>query len=277
MSATKDLNTSFPSLGFIGGGNMAGAILKGTVGRGMLDAGRVMVCDLLAERREELGRELGIETTDSVEQVIKQCEAVVLAIKPQQMHAVLTAIAPHTHPGQLFISIAAGVRLEKISEQLGDGVQLVRVMPNTPALVGEGAAGVAAGPGVPPEKLAGVLALFAAVGKAVEVSEDDLDAVTAISGSGPAYCFRFMETMIESGVELGLTPEVATELTLQTFLGAARLALDSDESPARLRERVTSPGGTTQAALEKFEAQGLPEALRAGVLRAAERSRELSQ
>ena len=277
MKAARTLDAYFPSLGFIGGGNMASAILKGTVGRGQLSAQRVWVCDLLTERREQLEAELGVNTTGQLPELLTRCEAIVLCVKPQQMEAVLEAVAPHVRSGQVFISIAAGVPLAKFSSALGTGVRLIRVMPNTPALVGEGAAGVAAGPGASAEDLAGVLALFAAVGTAAEVTEAQLDAVTAISGSGPAYCFRMMEVMIDAGVEMGLSREVASELTLQTFLGAARLALGSEESPAALRERVTSPGGTTQAALETFEREGLPAALRAGILRAAERSRELSK
>jgi pyrroline-5-carboxylate reductase len=275
MSAT--LQQLIPTLGFLGAGNMAGAILKGTVGRGLLAPQNAWACDVLPDKLATLHTELGIGTTQDPLELVRNARTIVLATKPQDLLAGLNRIAAEITPDHCLISIAAGLPLELLAAHLPAGTRLVRVMPNTPALVGAGAAGVAAGPSAHPEDLQAALALFSAVGLACEVREGQLDAVTAVSGSGPAYVFRMMELMIEAGKELGLSTEVAQQLTLQTFLGAARLAEASPETPATLRERVTSKGGTTAAALGVFEAQGLGEIYKAGIRQAAVRSRELAE
>ena len=271
------LQNAFSTLGFIGAGNMAGAILRGTVGRGLLDGHRVYACDVSKEKVEEIAAELGIQTAGSARELTQQAEAILLAVKPQALAELLTEIASLITPRHLIISIAAGVSLETMAALLPSGTRIVRVMPNTPALVGAGAAGVAPGAHATAADLEATLALFRAVGQAEEVPESLMHAVTALSGSGPAYVFRCMEIIIATGIEMGLTPEISRALTLQTFLGSAMLASQSAEDPEELRKRVTSPNGTTAAALEAFESQGLPKVLRAGVLSARDRSIALSQ
>lgn len=271
------LSSFFPSLGFIGAGNMAGALLRGTVGRGLLAPSGVWACDVVEEKLRGLRLELELQITGDVRQVLERTESIVLAVKPQDSLAVLDAIRDRVTPRHRIISIVAGKTTATLGEHLPAGTRLVRVMPNTPSLVGLGATGVAAGAHATAEDLAATLELFRAVGIAYEVKESDIDAVTALSGSGPAYVYRFMEVMAEAGEAMGLDPEVSRQLTLQTFLGGVRMAMESSESLPELRRRVTSPGGTTAAALAVFEEQGLPEALKAGILRARERSIELSQ
>ena len=267
----------FPTLGFIGAGNMAGALLRGTVGRGLLPGASVWACDVVDDKLQTLRQELGIQTAADARAVLAHADSVVLAVKPQDSLAVLDSIRDLVKPGQRIISIVAGKTTATLGEHLPAGTRLVRVMPNTPSLVGLGATGVAAGQHATAEDLAATLELFRAVGIAYEVEEKDIDAVTALSGSGPAYVYRFMEIMAEAGEAMGLDPEASRALTLQTVLGAARMAIDSGEALPELRRRVTSPGGTTAAALEVFDEKGLAEVLQAGIIRARERSVELSQ
>ena len=271
------LTQHFPTLGFLGAGNMAGALLRGTVGRGLLAPGSVWTCDIDPARREDLARELGVHATGDASELARRTRTIVLAVKPQVVPEALDALRGHVGGDHLLISIAAGIPTDALAARLGDAVRWMRVMPNTPALVGAGAAAVARGPRATDADAAAALALMEAVGLAVEVDERDLDAVTALSGSGPAYVFRVMEILTETAVEMGLEADVARRLTLQTVLGAARLAAESDETPKELRRRVTSPGGTTEAALAVFAERGLDNVLRAGLLRARDRSRELAR
>jgi pyrroline-5-carboxylate reductase len=273
----SSLESCFSTLGFLGAGNMAGAILRGTVGRELLPSGRAWACDVLEEKLAGLNRELGIQVTQDPRTLVANAKSIVLAVKPQDSLQLLDAIRDKVTPEHLIISIVAGKATQTLGEHLPEGTRIVRVMPNTPALIGTGAAGVAAGKHATAADLQATLALFGAVGIAYEVKEQDLDAVTALSGSGPAYVFRFMEIMVEAGVAMGLKPEVAEALTLQTVLGAAQLAIQSSDSLTELRRRVTSPGGTTAAALAVFEEKGLADVLIAGLLRARDRSIELSQ
>jgi pyrroline-5-carboxylate reductase len=271
------LASLIPSLGFVGAGNMATALLRGTVARALLPADRFWASDVNADALAALAAELSIHTTDDNAELIGATRVVVLAVKPQILPGLLDAVGAQFTPDHLVISIAAGIPLARIAERVTPGTRLVRVMPNTPSLVGTGAAGVAAGPGATANDMATVLALFEAVGLAVAVDETQIDAVTALSGSGPAYAFRLMELMSEAGCELGLPREVADQLAVQTVLGAGKLAAESDETPAALRERVTSPGGTTAAALAEFERRGLGDTIRAGLTAARDRSVELSK
>ena len=271
------LQEYFPTLGFLGAGNMAEAILRGTVGRGALRSNSAWACDVLADKLQTFADELGIQTTDRPADLFDAAGSIVLAVKPQDLPAALDSIADRVTPDHLLISIAAGMPLSKIAQHLPEATRLVRVMPNTPALVGTGAAAVAAGTHATDRDRYAALALFGAVGVACEVDEAAMDAVTALSGSGPAYVFRFMEILKEAGIEMGLEPAIAQKLTLQTFLGAARLAVESGEEPAELRRRVTSKGGTTAAALAIFEANDLAGVFRSGVLAARDRSIELAK
>lgn len=265
-----------PELGFIGAGNMAGALIRGIVSGGVANAERIHAFDIDAARTSALADSPGIQVASSPADVLARAPVIVLAVKPQQMLALLGELSAAATADHLMISIAAGLTTRRLAQALHTPARWMRVMPNTPALVGAGAAGVARGPAATEDDLQLTLALMGAVGVAIAVDEVQLDAVTAVSGSGPAYVFRFMEIMQATAEELGLSADVARELTLQTFLGAGRLARESDEPPAELRRRVTSPGGTTAAALETFDARGLADAFAAGIRRARERSIELS-
>ena len=272
------MNDAFPiaTLGFIGAGNMAGAIIRGIIARGLMPADRIHACDKDEARLKELRQATRIGTTADAPGLLGASDAVVLAVKPQDLPGVLDAMAPAVEPRHLLISIAAGVRLATIAARLPAGTRLVRVMPNSPALVGLGAAGVAAGPSATEEYTRAARGLFEAVGIAVALPEEALDAVTALSGSGPAYVFRLMELMTSAGVALGLDAVTAHQLTLQTVRGAAELAAQSGELPAELRWRVTSPGGTTAAALDAFEARDFAGLILAGLTAARDRSIELA-
>lgn len=266
------------TIGFIGGGNMAEALIRGIIAAGVCAPRAIFVSDIRAERLAELAGRYGVVPCDTNRQVVERSATVVLSVKPQVMAEALQSIKDSPTAHRLFISIAAGVKIAKIAGVLGD-VPVIRVMPNTPALVGAGASAVFAN-----EKaealLDRALSIFGAVGKAVVVREEDLiDAVTAVSGSGPAYFFLLMELMIETAVALGLPPEVAKDLVLQTAKGAGLLAVEADqngESPAVLRRKVTSPHGTTEAALKVFAGHDFPRLVAAALTAARDRSRELS-
>lgn len=266
------------TIGFVGGGNMAEAVIKGILSAGVYEAGEVYVSDVLAERREYLAGEYGVQKAGSNGELAGEVDILVLSVKPQKMAEALESIKSSVKEGVLIISIAAGVKAAGIAAGLGD-VAIVRVMPNTPALIGEGASSLFAN-----EKAKGRLEeaerIFSAVGKAVVVEEEGLiDAVTAVSGSGPAYYFLLMEQMIEAAVKLGLDEGAAKELVLQTAKGAALLAAEAergDEGPAELRRKVTSPGGTTEAALKVFSEGGFGALVEKAIKRAYERSGELS-
>ncbi|MHC5162286.1 MAG: pyrroline-5-carboxylate reductase [Planctomycetota bacterium] len=266
------------TIGFIGGGNMAQAILEGILKAGLFEKDAVWVSDVRPDRLDELNAQYGVRgTADNVE-LTQHADVVVLAVKPQVMADVLVGIAGTLKQAALVISIAAGITTDSIRAKLGN-VQIVRVMPNTPALVGAGASGLY-NAGATEEGLKTALDIFSSVGKAVVVENEDLiDAVTAVSGSGPAYYFLLMEEMIKSGVELGLTEEDAKTLVLQTAKGAALLAESAQqrgEGPTVLRQKVTSPGGTTEAALKVFAERDVSVMVQEALIAARNRGRELS-
>jgi pyrroline-5-carboxylate reductase len=261
------------SVGTIGAGNMAEAILRGLVEAG-LPPQRLVASDPVDERRALLAGQLGIRTTARNAEVVEGAEVVVIAVKPQQLDEALAGLPPDAHP--LYLSIVAGCRLERLRALLGDGSRLVRSMPNTPALIGAGISALAAEPGLDPDDLDRAAAVLEAVGEVVRVPEAQLDAVTGLSGSGPAYVYALIEALTEAGVAEGLPADVAGRLSAQTVLGAARLVRASGESPARLREKVSSPGGTTLAGLGALEKGGFRSALVAAVRAATERSKELA-
>ncbi len=266
------------TIGFIGSGNMAEALIRGIVTAGVYAPQRIYVSDIRPERLQELAGKYGVVACDTNVRVVERAATVVLSVKPQVMNEALQSIKEVPTTGRLFISIAAGIRVAKIAGALGD-VPIIRVMPNTPALVGEGASVLFANDRARP-RLEQALSIFAAVGKAVVVQEEGLiDAVTAVSGSGPAYFFLLMEAMIEAAGMLGLPPDVAKDLVLQTAKGAGLLAAEADrngESPAVLRRKVTSPHGTTEAALKVFAAHDFQKLVVDAVTAARDRSRELS-
>jgi pyrroline-5-carboxylate reductase len=266
------------TIGFIGGGNMAQALLTGILKAGLYHANHIWVSDVRLEQLDVLKDLYGIHTTADNKELTAQADVIVLSVKPQVMGEVLDGIAGTLKEGVLVISIAAGITTNSIREKLGD-VQVVRVMPNTPALVGTGASGLY-NAGATEEGLKAALDIFSSVGKAIVVEDESLiDAVTAVSGSGPAFFFLLMEEMITAGVELGLTAETAKTLVLQTAKGAALLAesaQEQSEDPAALRQKVTSPGGTTEAALKTFSAEGFEVIVKKALRAARDRGRALS-
>lgn len=261
-------------LGVIGAGNMAEAILRGVLRSSVLSHSVIAASDPDLSRRQLLTRELGIECVGD-NRSAAGCPRVLLAVKPQVMGAVLAEIAPAVGEDATVISIAAGITTSFLDEKLGGRGRLVRVMPNTPMLVGAGMTALAAGPRADDSDLRWAEHLFSASGETCVVDEPLIDAVTAVSGSGPAYFFYLIEAMIAAGVAEGLLPDVAAQLALQACKGAAALLAETSDAPEVLRARVTSPGGTTQRAIETLDAAGVKARLTEAVRAAAARSREL--
>ncbi len=255
---------------------MAEALLRGVISANLVGHNAVVVSDPQFSRRQFFTRELGV-TTEPDNNIPAHCPRIILAVKPQIMAEVLDGIAGAVNPDATIISIAAGIRSQFISDHLGGKGRIVRVMPNTPMLVGTGVSAVAAGPGADDADLAWAEKLFAACGKTVRVAEELIDAVIAVSGSGPAYFFYLIEAMVAAGVAEGLDRDMASALAIQTCRGAGELLTRTGDPPEVLRARVTSPGGTTQAAVESMDSAGVKDALIAAFRTAAERSRELGK
>jgi pyrroline-5-carboxylate reductase len=266
------------TIGLIGGGNMAQALLTGILKAGLYHASHIWVSDVRGEQREILRDLYGLHATADNKELTRHADIVLLAVKPQVMAGVLDGIAGTLKEGVLVISIAAGITTEAIRAKLGQ-VQVIRVMPNTPALVGAGACGLF-NAGASEDHLKAAMDICNSVGTSIVVEDESLmDAVTAVSGSGPAYFFLLMEEMIKAGVKLGLTEETAKTLVLQTAKGAALLAeaaQSDNEDPAVLRQKVTSPGGTTEAALKIFTEKGISQIVNEALTAARDRGRELS-
>ena len=266
------------TIGFIGSGNMAEAIIKGILSANVYNPENIFVSDIRNERLEFLAKNYEVKTYKDNSELTSQVQTLVLSVKPQNMTDVLGGIKQSIDSVKLVISIAAGIKVEKIASVLGN-IAIIRVMPNTPALIGQGASALYANERAM-QLLEQALSIFSSVGKAVVVEEEELiDAVTAVSGSGPAYYFLLMEEMIKAGVELGLPEDIAKDLVLQTAKGAGLLASEADkndESPAILRKKVTSPGGTTEAALKVFTEGNFGSLVSAALKKANDRSIELS-
>jgi len=266
------------TIGFVGSGNMAEALIKGILTANIYAPENVFISDIRAERLKFLVEKYNVISIESNAELAAKVETIVLSIKPQNMTDALGSIKDALGDETLVISIAAGIKVANIAAVLGD-IAIVRVMPNTPALIGEGASALFANERAKP-MLADARSIFSSVGRAVVVDDEDLiDAVTAVSGSGPAYYFLLTEEMIKAGVELGLPEDVAKELVLQTAKGAGLLAVDADkndQSPAVLRQKVTSPGGTTEAALKVFAANNFSRLITDALTAACDRSKELS-
>ncbi len=265
-------------IGFIGSGNMAEALIKGIIAARVYKPENIVLSDIREERLEFLAGKYDVKVCRENSKLASEVETLILSVKPQKMNEALNSIKDAIGSVKLVISIAAGIRIAKISSILGD-IAIVRVMPNTPALIGEGAAALFANKLAKP-MLDKALAIFSSVGKAVVVEDEGLiDAVTALSGSGPAYFFLLMEEMIKAGIELGLPEETAKDLVLQTAKGAGLLAFEADKnmaSPGALRKKVTSPGGTTEAAVKVFTDGNFGPLVTAALKRACQRSKELS-
>lgn len=263
-------------IAFIGGGNMARSLIGGLLRKGT-PATTIAVAEPNGEARAALTADFCVRGFASNSEAARDAGTWVLAVKPQVMDAVLAELAPLASAGPLVVSIAAGVPIGRIQAALGSGARVVRTMPNTPALIGAGVSGLCAAANVSAADRGRTEALLAAAGATAWIADEALmDVVTAISGSGPAYFFLLIESLIAAGMEQGLAPEVARTLATQTALGAARMAIESGEDAAALRQRVTSPGGTTEAALASFEREGFRAIVGRAVAAATRRGRELA-
>jgi len=262
------------TVAIIGAGVMGETLLSGLI-RGGRDVADLAVGEKRPERAAELREKYGVRVVSNIEAAT--AETVVLVVKPQDMTDVLAEISGHLRPGQLVVSLAAGITTALIEKHIPDGVAVVRVMPNTPALVDEGMAAISPGSHCDEEHLAVAESLLATTGRVVRVPEKQQDAVTAISGSGPAYLFFVVEAMIEAGVHLGLPRTTATELVVQTVVGSAKLLRETGTHPTVLREQVTSPGGTTAAAIRELEDHKVRAAFITAMEAARDRSRALAE
>jgi pyrroline-5-carboxylate reductase len=261
-------------IGFIGGGNMAEALIKGLLAGGV-PATSIYVAEPYAERSNFLAERYAVRCGDANTAVVADSDIVILAIKPQVAENVLKGLRNIETAGKLFISIMAGVKIAAIEGAFPGEVRVVRVMPNTPALVLEASSAIACGAFASPEDISVALSIFELVGKAWQLEEKLMDAVTGLSGSGPAYVLTFIEALSDAGVKNGLPRDVATGLAAQTVFGTAKLLLETHEHPAVLRDKVTSPGGTTIAGLHALEKAGFRGTLINAVDAATARSREL--
>ena len=263
-------------IAFIGAGNMAASLIGGLRAKG-LDAAQIRASDPGEETRARVSAEHGIEVFADNADAIQGVDVIVLAVKPQAMKAVCEAIRPNLKPNQLVVSIAAGITCASMNNWLG-AQPIVRCMPNTPALLRQGVSGLFATSEVSAEQRQQAEELLSAVGIALWLNEEQqLDAVTAVSGSGPAYFFLLIEAMTAAGVKLGLPADIAAQLTVQTALGAAHMAVASDVDAAELRRRVTSPAGTTEAAIKSFQAGGFEALVEQALGAAAHRSAEMAE
>ena len=260
-------------LAIFGGGKIGEALLSGLL-RGERVPGDIVICEKHPERAAHLAATYGVQTPD-IAGAVRGARTLILAVKPQDIDALLAQLRPVVGPQHVVVSVAAGITTAHIERLLADGVPVVRCMPNTPALVDQAMTAVSAGAHATEEHLATAESLLAAVGRVVRVPESQLDAVTALSGSGPAYFFFLVEAMIDAGILLGLPRTLAAELIVQSAIGSAVMLRDSGEHPVQLREAVTSPGGTTIAAIRQLEVHGVRAALLAAIEAACLRSREL--
>ncbi|CAN5894734.1 pyrroline-5-carboxylate reductase [soil metagenome] len=263
--------------GFIGAGRMATALIRGMIRAGVASAGAVSASDPLASARDRLVEATGARALASNREVAEASDVLVLAVKPQGMAEVFEELGPVVGDDHLIISVAAGITMATLASGLGQDMRIVRVMPNTPALIGEGAAGYCLGAGVRPADESIVRHCLESVGRAFRVSESLLDAVTGLSGSGPAFVYVIIEALSDGGVRAGLPRDIAAALAAQTVLGSAKMVLETGEHPAVLKDQVASPGGTTIAGLHCLERGALRAALIDAVEAATRRSAELSE
>jgi len=265
------------TIGFLGAGNMAEALIRGLVRGGHVPAAQVIASGPRRERLDELAAAYGIGVTTSNGEVARRADVLVLSIKPQILPAVLREVAADLRSTTLIVSVAAGVDTATIEELLPAGARVVRTMPNTPALVGAGATGISAGRAATRDDMTLASFMFDAVGLSVVLDEIHLDAVTGLSGSGPAYIFLILEALADAGVKVGLSRRNAQRLAAQTVMGSAKMLLETDEHPGKLKDMVTSPGGTAIAGLHTLEQGGLRTTLINAVETATKRARELGQ
>ena len=262
---------------FIGGGNMAEALIKGLLSGLGVTPQQIMATDVVPERRTYMQTTYGITASADNKHAVQESTVVILAVKPQIMPMILEEIAPVVNSEKLVISIAAGITLQTLQRALGDSRRVVRVMPNTPALVLAGAAGISPGKAATAQDVALVERIFNAVGRAIVVSDEMMDVVTGLSGSGPAFIFALIEGLADGGVLMGLARQTATLLAAQTVLGAAKMVLETGKHPGELKDMVTSPAGTTIAGMHALESGGLRGLMMEAVRRATERSEALGR
>ena len=264
-------------VGFIGGGNMGEALVRGLIGASVVPADLITATDVRSERTRELTKQYGIAAHADNARCVRDADVVILAVKPQVMGDVVREIAPAVTARHLLISIAAGVATATIRAALGKDARIIRVMPNTPALVLHGATAIARGRGLERDDLATAEEIFGAVGRVVILDEDLMDAVTGLSGSGPAYVAIVIESLADGGVKMGLDRATAMTLATQTVLGSAHLLAETGMHPGALKDMVSSPGGTTIAGISALEEGGLRTTFIRAVERATQRSRELGR
>jgi pyrroline-5-carboxylate reductase len=262
---------------FVGAGNMANALIEGLLAAGTCTSDTLGASDVNEAGLQALRDKHGVEVHTDNSRAVRDAAVVVLSVKPQVFPSLLPELAGALPSGCLVISIAAGISIAVIEAALPAGTRVVRAMPNTPALVQAGATAIAPGRAASAADMDTAERIFRSVGVTVRVAEAQLDAVTGLSGSGPGYVFRMIEAMTEAGTAVGLSPADAALLSAETVYGAAKLLRESSETPAVLRQRVTSPGGTTQAGLERLEARGFMDVIRDAVVRATERAGELGK
>lgn len=262
-------------LGIIGGGAMGAAFTNGVVSSGVIGAGDVTVADFDQSKLDKLVKDLGVKVTTDNAIAARDADIILLAVKPAIVPVVLEGLASVVTSKQLIVSIAAGVSLEAIESRLPDGVGVIRAMPNTPCQIGVGAIGFCAGKAATREQIDAAKTIFDAVGISVEVPEKLISAVTGLSGSGPAYVYVMIEALSDAGVRVGLPRDTALKLAAQTVYGSAKMVLDDGRHPAALKDQVTSPGGTTIAAIDALEKAGFRSALIEAVKAATKRSEEL--
>jgi len=266
------------TIGFLGAGSMAEALMRGLIQGGVLRPQQIIVTDRSnREGLETLHMRYGVRTAAGKAELVAEADVLIVLCKPKDVADLLAEIRPHTFRGQVLLSVAAGVSTGLLAGGVAAGVRVVRAMPNTSCQVGESATAICLGEGAGEEARLVARAILGAVGRVVEVPEAQLDAVTGLSGSGPAYIYLMIEAMVEAGRGVGLSDQVARELAVQTLLGAARTLVETGEDPAELRQKVTSPGGTTMAGLQVLNEAGFREAMVRAVARATQRSQELGR
>jgi len=271
------MNPSGHRIGFLGAGQMATALAQGWLSAGLLDAATSFASEPSTAAATTFAKATGLKLMPTNAAVVQACDLIIPAVKPQVLPTVLQDIRGYLEPRHLVISIAAGVTLHQLAYYLGNETRVVRVMPNTPTLVGQGATGLAAGPAATSDDTTLVQQLFSAVGLAFVLPESQLDGLTGLSGSGPAYVYVMIEALADAGVRVGLSREVALQLAAQTLLGSAKMVLQTGQHPAALKDAVASPGGTTIAGLHALERGGLRGILMNAVEAAAHRATELGR
>lgn len=262
-------------IAFIGSGNMGEALIKGITGASVFKNKNIIVTDIRKERLEHIKRLYKVNTTTDNRYAVKKSDIILLAVKPQIISKVVKEIGDLIDKGKLIITIAAGITINSIQDNLKKKGKIIRVMPNTPAIVQEGVSAIACGDDISKKDIEITKRIFNAVGRTVIVDESMMDAVTGLSGSGPAYIFLIIESLTDAGVKMGLPRDISRLLAIQTILGAAKLAMESGEHPGKLKDMVTSPGGTTIVGLHVLEKGGLRSALISAVEAATKRSEEL--